>query len=137
MEIWGSSGFANEAAAAWLEDFVYNDFRLIDRTLAGVANLTEMDELDVWEAAEVVAAAECVAAAAHDLPDLVSDCVANNQPVHLKQEYLQMARQALQRVIENSALQELWRESEHFSAWETAVRDCRQRLEYVVLNQPK
>ncbi len=85
MGAWGPGNFENDAAQDWLYDFGENDFRLIDRTLAGVAAMIEADELDAWEAQEVLAAAECVAAAAGFPPDNplqeLAEWLAENSPM--------------------------------------------------------
>ena len=76
--------FDNDAARDWLYDFGENDFRLIDRTLAGVAGMIAADELDAWEAQEVLVAAECVAAAAGFPPPILdADQLAKSPAVML------------------------------------------------------
>lgn len=132
MGTWGIGSFENDTALDWLYDFEANDFRLIDRTLAGVAAMQDVDELDADEACEVLAAAECVAAAAGfpaaSLPAEVSDWVAANQPIQVKPLYVQMALTAVARVRTHSELNELWVETEDYKAWDTAVADLQSRL---------
>ena len=102
MGAWGPGHFENDAALDWLYDFGENDFRLIDRTLAGVAAMVEADELDADEASEVLAAAECVAAAAdfppENPPEELATWLAENSPIQVKPEFVVMARQAVARV---------------------------------------
>ena len=137
MEIWGISAFENDAAQDWLADFGENDFRLIDRTLAGIAALLEVDELDAVEAGEVLAAAECVAAAAGvpatKIPDDLQHWLDANSPMQVKSEYVIMAQKAVARVLANSELKEIWQQTEHFQVWKTAVSDLQSRLENIVL----
>jgi hypothetical protein len=132
MGRWGIGSFENDTAVEWLYDFAANDFRLIDRTLAGVASMLPVDELDADEACEVLVAAECVAAAAGfpaaNLPPEVTDWVAANQPIQVKAEYVQMAMTAVARVRTQSELKELWAESDDYEAWVTAVSDLQTRL---------
>ena len=132
MGAWGPGHFENDAALDWLYDFGENDFRLIDRTLAGVAAMVEADELDADEASEVLAAAECVAAAAgfppENPPQELADWLAENSPIQVKPEFVVMARQAVARVLAKSELRELWLESDEYGAWETAVRNLQSRL---------
>lgn len=127
--------FENNAAQDWLYDFGENDFRLIDRTLAGVAVMIEADELDAWEAQEVLAAAECVAAAAgfppDDPPQELAEWLAENSPMRVKPEYIAMARRAVARVLAQSELRALWLESEEFGEWETAVLNLQSRLNQI------
>jgi hypothetical protein len=132
MGAWGTGSFENDAAQDWLYDFGENDFRLIDRTLAGVANMLDVDELDANEAAEALAAAECIAAAlgkpASQLPDALQEWLSENAPFQVKPEYVQMAQLATARVLAKSELRDLWAESDEFEAWQTAVRNLQQRL---------
>ncbi|HRQ41760.1 MAG TPA: DUF4259 domain-containing protein [Chloroflexota bacterium] len=138
MGVWGIGSFENDAALDWLYDFAANDFRLIDRTLAGVAAMQDVDFLDADEACEVLAAAECVAAAsgfpAAHLPAEVSDWVSANQPIQVKPEYVRMALTAVTRVRSQSELKELWAESDEFEVWDTAVADLQTRLHQITQN---
>ncbi len=135
MGAWGPGNFANDAAQDWLYDFGENDFRLIDRTLAGVAAMIEADELDAWEAQEVLAAAECVAAAAGFPPDNppqeLAEWLVENSPMRVKPEYIEMARKAVARVLAQSELREVWLESDEFDGWETAVLNLQSRLNQI------
>ena len=138
MGAWGIGSFENDTAVDWLYDFAANDFRLIDRTLAGVAAMQAADDLDADEAREVLAAAECVAAAAGfpaaDLPTEVRDWVMDNSPIRVKPLYVQMALTAVARVRSQSELKELWAETEEFEAWDTAVADLQTRLHQIEQN---
>ena len=139
MGTWGPGNFANDAAQDWLYDFGENDFRLIDRTLAGVAGMINADELDAFEAQEVLAAAECVAAAAgfppDDPPAELAEWLAENGPIRVRSEYVEMARQAVARVLSRSELRELWLEGDEFGGWETAVRHLQARLDQIKLEE--
>ena len=133
MGAWGVDNFENDTALDWLYDFGENDFRLIDRTLAGVASMVEADELDADEACEVLAAAECVAAAmghpAVDPPEELAEWIAENSPFQVKSEYVEMAQKAVARVLAKSELRDLWLESDEFDGWKTAVTDLQSRLQ--------
>ena len=137
MGAWGIGSFENDTALDWLYDFEANDFRLIDRTLAGASALPAGEELDADEACEVLAAAECVAAAAGfpapDLPEMVTDWVSNNQPIRVRAQYVQMALTAVKHVRTRSELDELWAETEEYQAWQTAVADLQTRLGKITL----
>ena len=135
MGAWGHGNFENDAAQDWLYDFGENDFRLIDRTLAGIAGMIEADELDADEASEALAAAECVAAAAgfppDDPPEELAEWLAENSPMQVKPEFIEMARKAVARVLAKSELRELWLESGDFDAWKTAVTHLQTRLNQI------
>ncbi len=139
MGAWGSGNFENDTAQDWLYDFGENDFRLIERTLAGVASMVALDELDADEACEVLAAAECVAAAAgfppENPPEELAEWLTENSPMQVKPAYIEMARKAVARVLKKSELRELWLESEAFDGWETAVLNLQSRLNQIPLNE--
>ena len=135
MGAWGPGNFENDAALDWLYDFGENDFRLIDRTLAGVAAMQAVDELDADEASEVLAAAECVAAAAgfppDDPPEELAEWLAENSPMPVTPEYVALGREAVARVLAKSELWELWLESDEYGEWETAVANLQSRLNQI------
>ena len=139
MGAWGSGNFENDTAQDWLYDFGENDFRLIERTLAGVASMVALDELDADEACEVLAAAEFVAAAAgfppENPPEELAEWLTENSPMQVKPAYIEMARKAVARVLKKSELRELWLESEAFDGWETAVLNLQSRLNQIPLNE--
>lgn len=124
--------FSNEVAQDWLYDFEANDFRLIDRTLAGVAAMQPDEVVDLVEAQEVLVAAECVAAAAGlptaVLPDIVAHWLQANRPIQVKPDYVQMAQTAVARVLAGSELQAQAAQTSHYDAWQTAVVDLQTRL---------
>ena len=132
MGMWGTGSFENDIALDWLYDFEVNDFRLIDRTLAGIAGMTETDMLDVDEACEVLAAAECVAAAAGFpaalLPDEIRQWVSDNSPIRVRDAYVTMAQTAVTHTRTHSELKVLWAETDEYEAWDTAVSDLQERL---------
>ncbi len=127
MEIWDIDNFSNKAAQDWLYDFGENDFRLIDRTLAGVAYLLPVDVLDMEEAAESLVAAECVAAAlgfpATAIPEELAEWLAENGEMQVKSEYVERAQKAAVRVLEQSALREYWQAQDQFDAWEQVIKE--------------
>lgn len=138
MNYWGATPFDNEAADDWLTDFGANDFRLIDRTLAGIANLQPVDTLDEWEAGEALVAAECIAAACGqptaNLPDEIQNWLDANAPMQVKPEFVAMARQASARVHTQSDMRTVWASTAHFDLWDTAVADLRARLDRITDN---
>ncbi len=132
MNIWGIDNFSNEAAEEWLYDFGENDFRLIDRTLAGVAYLLPVDELDEIEAAEALVAAEAVAAAlgskATPIPDELTEWLEENPVMQVKDEYVEMAQKAIQRVLNQSDLRTHWEATDQFESWQATLQNLLTRL---------
>ncbi|MEM7330836.1 MAG: DUF4259 domain-containing protein [Chloroflexota bacterium] len=132
MNIWDIDNFSNEAAEEWLYDFGENDFRLIDRTLAGVAYLLPVDELDAFEAAEALVAAETVAAAlgakAESIPEELAEWLEENPVIQVKDEYVEMAQKAVKRILEQSELREHWQNTDQFGAWQSGLQNLLARL---------
>jgi hypothetical protein len=132
MGAWGIGIFENDTALDWLADFEYNDFRLIDRTLAGVGTMTTADSLDADEACEVLAAAECLAAAgglpSANLPDVMTAWVTQNQPIQLRPQLVATAQSAVEHVLTHSELAELWQETDEWTQWQAIVTDLQARL---------
>ena len=135
MGAWGIGAFENDTALDWLADFEYHDLRLIDRTLAGVGNMAAAEHLEADEASEVLAAAECVAAAAGfpspNLPDIVVDWVAQNQPIRLRAQLVAAAQTAVTHVLTRSELNDLWQETDGGPQWQAIVTDLQARLAQV------
>ena len=132
MNIWDIDNFSNSAAEEWLYDFGENDFRLIDRTLAGVASLLPVDELDIVEAAEALVAAEAVAAAlgakAEDIPEELAEWLEENPVMQVKEEYVEMAQKAVARILEKSDLRNYWEQSGQFAVWQDILQNLQSRL---------
>lgn len=132
MVIWGIDNFSNDAAEGWLYDFGENDFRLIDRTLAGVAHLLPVDILDAEEAAEALVAAECIAAAlgypALTIPDELEEWLSENSITQVKPDYVEMAQKATHRVLTQSALRDHWQSQSRLAEWKRVVEGLLVRL---------
>jgi hypothetical protein len=129
---WGEGSFDNDSALDWVE----NELRVrgsaaIHRTVAPVASGSRYVDAD--EASSVVAACEVLAAwqgrPAKDLPDFVAEMVKgfSGEP---RDELRELARKALDRVVRDSELKDLWSEGggASYEAWKRAMTDLRGRL---------
>jgi hypothetical protein len=131
MGAWGHGSFENDSALDWMENaFKPGGAAAVEEALRSAAESAEDAYLDVDEASAVVAAAEFVAAARDsDLSKLgtaQSDFAAHRQSLS-SPHLLPLARQALERVLRQSELQELWTEGRDKS-WLNEMNNLSARL---------
>ena len=132
MGAWGSGSFENDDAMDWTSDLSASlDWSAVRDALDDVLGYGPDDYLGAPEAAVALAAAEVVAAAlgapAGDLPEEVTTWVATHRR-NAMPEHAQDALRAVERVMADSELLELWDESDEASEWQANVADLRRRL---------
>jgi hypothetical protein len=126
---WGYGSFDNDDAMDWVGELEGADgTQLITDALDVV--LQAEDYLESPDAAIGLAAAEVVAALlgrpTANLPPEVASWVAGKKPP--RAALVRKAQRAVQRVLENSELKELWAESEDADRWAQEVNGLLQRL---------
>jgi hypothetical protein len=116
MGAWGYGSFENDSALDWLG----NDFRprgaaAVEEALRAAAESPEGAYLDVDDASAAVAATEFVAAARDGdhskLGSALNDFAAHRQFL-TSPHLLPLARQALDRILRQSELRDLWTEGQ-------------------------
>jgi len=130
MGAWGAGSFDNDDAMDWVIGLAEgSDDTILREALAPVAAMDDR-YLQAPDCSIAIAAAEAVAAArGHpnaSLPDEVAGWVAK-KPI-VATDLVVLARAAVDRIVRNSELKELWAESDSHD-WRTAITDLRQRLE--------
>lgn len=132
MGTWGSGVFANDDAMDWiagLEDT--DDIGVVERALAAVTGADSY--LEAPACAEALAAAEVIATLRKqpgpDVPSEVFEWMARvgrEMPPTLPQE----AQRAIDRVLADSELQELWEEAGEpgIAEWRATLAELRGRL---------
>lgn len=147
MGAWGTGVFDNDAAMDWCGSFVdapdgegSEDEPGKDTLVAGPLMLiAEEEEDDADIAGEALAAAEVVAAAAgRPSPSLkeaddetLSDIAAwvrKASPAVKHAEMRKLAARAVDRILKDSELADLWEESDDAAAWRKVVEDLSKRL---------
>ncbi len=133
MGAWGHGSFQNDAAGDWEDDFAARGVEAVASTLKAVTGLPEDEDLAQTTASQAIAAAEVVAAARDGdtsrLPDeLVARAFAVHQNAIAAASLHQQARRAVDRVLRQSELKELWEDSEDFQKWLTVVNALDARL---------
>lgn len=131
MGAWGSGSFENDDAADWVSQFDDSGVAAVETTLREVCELTDDDYLEAPEASEAVAAAEIVAAMRDgDLSQLSDDArkaFAKHQATRDNSSVSNSARTAIERILQQSELKELWEEGDGRS-WVTAMARLQSRL---------
>jgi hypothetical protein len=131
MGTWGTGTFENDTASDW----VYELEAAVDaapvRDALDATLGAAQDYLDADAAVIGLAAAEVVAAlngmARPGIPDGVRDWVGNH-PVGPDPDLLATARAAVDAIVSQSELRELWEETDEFAAWQADVADLRSHL---------
>jgi hypothetical protein len=130
MGAWGHKTFENDDAGDWvfaLEEVA--DLSLVRRTLDAAAN--PEGYLEAPTCSEALAAAEVVAAlvgrAGPELPEEVLAWLSAHA-ITPPPELVVLARAAIDRILADSELKELWEESEEGGAWVSEVQALRGRL---------
>jgi hypothetical protein len=129
MGAWGTGAFDNDDASDWVYTLETDGIDAVDSALA---DALESDDLPQPLDTNAVAAAEVVAAAlgrpAADLPETVATLAAG-LATRVRDEHLEQARTAAQKVLASSEIGELWAESDDDAVWRAAMGDLITRLE--------
>jgi hypothetical protein len=132
MGAWSASNFDNDDALDWLDDLCESDDDgAIRAGLATVVDWPESEYLESIDCCVALVAAEMVAAVlghpAGDIPEEAEEWIERNSP-DIGGEEVQLARQAIQRILKSSELNDWWKASENYDEWLEAVRDLEHRL---------
>lgn len=129
MGAWGIGNFDNDDAADWVYELA--DSQGTDILVAALEQATSAGYLEAPESSIALAAAEIVAALlgnpATTLPDEVREWATAND-VEVDHDLLSLARAAVKRIKEESELQELFQDSDHYEQWVALEDDLIKRL---------
>lgn len=132
MGAWGYGNFENDDAMDWVADLEgYSDDGMIIDTLNTIIDQAD-DYPEAPDCSGAVAAAEAIAALLgephEDCPDEI-DVWAEGR-TSPSATLVAKARQAVEVIMSNSELKDLWQESEDFEAWQSSLEDLLTRLPY-------
>jgi flagellar biosynthesis/type III secretory pathway protein FliH len=134
MEPWGVRAFENDNALDWiweLED--EDDTFILSDAFAAVVEAESEEEVDAQSAEEAIAAAEVVAAMLErPLPGLPAEVDAYIKKLRRKKpasELVDLAMEAVERILEGSELRNRWAATEHADKWAVAMSDLQYRLQ--------
>lgn len=137
MGAWGVGNFENDDAGDWVWELEKSkDKRLLHKTLARV---TEVDEPDAPECSEALAAAEIVLAGLtkdhSQVPEEARNWLTAKTGLLFRKSKefgasdAQLACAAVEQVLANSELVELWKESDEYHSWRSAQENLLNRLQ--------
>lgn len=131
MGAWGNGPFENDDAVDFASELEGADLALLIDVVGEVADLSDVEPLEAPTASRSVAAVAVVGAlldgGLEGLPASVSAWIgaeARIVPNHLARK----AGRALERVLRDSELNELWSESPDYSAWKLGIERLRVRF---------
>lgn len=133
MGAWGSNSFENDYAADWVYEFEASGVAAIMSALDRVSNLASDEYLEAPEASIAIAAAEIVAAAGDEdlsrLSESAREALAKHKSAFAGLSLSGKAKSAVERVLAQSELRELWEEGEGGEMWLDAIAKLRERLQ--------
>lgn len=128
MGSWGTAAFDNDDASDWVYELEKGHIAAVE---AAISEALRATDLEVPVDVNAIAAAEVVAAAlgkpATGLPDDVLEVV-GGLAASVTPDHAMRARTAVERVLAESEVAELWSESDDDAAWRASVQDLIQRL---------
>jgi hypothetical protein len=138
MGAWGWGSFENDEALDWVIDLEQSqDLSVIAGALDAILD-SDDDYLDATDCSMALAAAETVAALAGrpepSLPEEVARWVQDRQTGSTQEGPLvdesltAKAQQAIEAILSESELLELWEETDEFDRWQATVTDLLERL---------
>ncbi len=133
MGAWNAGNFGNDDAVDWLNSLDEHSNEAALRQVIDTINLFPEDEyLDAIFCAQALAAAELLATAKGSPPSegLPETAVAwfKRNSFEPDDELLATARRAVDRILNNSELKELWQEGSANDEWHLTIIDLRRRL---------
>lgn len=130
MGAWGFGVFENDDALDWAADLVeVEDTSFLAESFDAIP-MDSGEYVEAPEASMALAAAEVVAAllgkALPQLPEEVTGWIAERKRV--KPALVSKARRAVQRILADSELRELWQDCADFAQWQDSVQGLLRRL---------
>jgi len=131
MAAWGPYNFDNDDATDFAGDFMNSTSEVL-LLEALVAAAEEEDFIEMDMAAHALAAAEIVAAwRGHPGTDFLPGLLPTVRALAVsdEDELAELAEQAVQAILKNSAARDLWTENKQLDTWEAAQKDLLARLD--------
>jgi hypothetical protein len=128
MGSWGVNFYENDDALDWLEEAKEEGSSFILKTLK---NILEADYLEAPECVNALAAAEVIATVKGNpvdcLPSDIKEGILESDYSFSKKD-AETALKALEKILKDSELKELWEETESFQDWLLSLDDLKKRL---------
>ena len=128
---WGHKSFENDDALDWVENFLKSGGQsAVEKTIASVAKGSGY--LEAPQACYAIAACEVLAAAqGRTSPDMPAEvaAIAKKLPSKVSDSVRKNARDALDRILTGSELNDLWKDSKgSFEKWKKTVEGLKSRV---------
>lgn len=139
MGTWGFKNFENDGASDFKLDVLEGDKTLVKNAIQQIVKLNESDYLEAPDCENGLVAIEFIAAAKGNPSEEFSvselewinknDLLKYKKPLFGKRvDIIDDSFKALERIIQNSELKELWEESDELDAWLEIQKDLKNRL---------
>ena len=139
MGTWGLKNFENDGAADFKLDVLEGDKTLVKNAIQQIVKLKESDYLEAPDCENGLAAIEFIAAAngspSVDFSKLELEWISKNDLLKYKKplfgkriDIIDDSFKAIERIVQNSELKELWEESDELDAWLGIQDDLKKRL---------
>ena len=129
MGAWGIGNFDNDDAGDLVSEI--EDAKSVAPMTLALSSVAVSEYIEAPEASRALAASEIVAAAAgrgsQDLPDSVTSIISKLTKAP-PTKIIGLAQSVTLRILDESELCELWKETEDFEAWQSMVRNLVDRL---------
>jgi len=132
MGTWGSGAFANDEARDLLQGFLDNPASTKEKSLVVMRVLVERSDLQADDCQLVIALAEMIAARtghpSAGLPEDAQELIASSPAMDFEPVDVELAKQAVAKIMDRSELSDLWRDSPNFDDWRSTLSDLHNRL---------
>ena len=132
MGLWRADTFENSEALDWLSDLLdENDLYFVHNTLEIIADYPPGEQPDSWDCICALAAAELVAAARGEPPEIFPPVAAEwveAYGLEPDEELMDFSTKAVERIGTNSWLKNEWDEAEDNEKWYHSLTDLKRRL---------
>lgn len=140
MGAWGINNFDNDTALDFSSDVVEGDKSLIKDAILKVTKLSDDEYLEAPDCEEALTAIEFIAAQkgkpSSDFPEEAKTWIKNNDLLNFTSglfkkriDITDLSLKAIERIVSNSELQELWEESDEYESWLKVLEDLKTRIE--------
>ncbi|WP_248924054.1 DUF4259 domain-containing protein [Paenibacillus hamazuiensis] len=130
MGAWGQGNFENDTVLDWIEELLESED--MDLLTESIETVLEDSYLDADTACIAIGAAEVLAALQNrpgkEIYD--NDELENwiNQHKGQGADLIEKVRMALEKILAESELRELWEESEHYQDWVSTIEELKNRV---------
>lgn len=139
MGTWDANNFGNDGACDFASDIIEGDKSLIKDAIIKIVELDNENYLEAPDCENALAAIEFIATfkgnAPADLPEEAEDWIKKNDLLNFKTGFfgkqidiVDLSKKAIDRILNNSEMKELWEESGEFEEWKKILENLKNRI---------